>query len=438
MKLSFFNYFLPVGEDVVCTNLLTGHVFVIEQKKKQLIDDFSHDISALSVANPGLYSLMCKTGILVPAGADESNIAQYNLKSTIYNPGMLRLTVLPTLDCNYNCWYCYEKHPKGRMSEELVESIIKLVRQQLDTCNLSGVILDWFGGEPLMCFKNIMYPLSKAVQELTSSRHLVFNNQITTNGYLIKSSHCELYNEIHLRDWQITLDGDETEHQKIKKNPDNDSYKVTVANIISLCKQVEKANVTLRINFSDDTLKSIKNIVQDFPREVRSCITVMFQRIWQLEEGTDFSDEVNDLLAYFEQQGFKVVKARLNYQGYPCYANLNHQAVITPNGDVFKCTARDFTEAALADGTLGVDGEIKWNANYYKRMTNLSMENDHCLSCQFLPVCCGPCSQKYIEHSPDQFEGICNKEGVKLTLNNQLKDVYAEQYQSPKQVKCTC
>jgi uncharacterized protein len=81
---------------------------------------------------------------------------------------------------------------------------------------------------------------------------------------------------------------------------------------------------------------------------------------------------------------------------YACYADRINQATINYNGDVFKCTARDFTKDNL-EGVLDSDGLIQWKNNILNRFEK-RLTNKPCLDCKIMPICGGGCSQKAIEN----------------------------------------
>ena len=88
---------------------------------------------------------------LVPADKDEC--AYYNQISALMRAYSKKkevrgYTILPTLDCNARCVYCYEEGTKPvSMSSETVEQTIRFIR---NNCGGSEVKLSWFGGEPLL------------------------------------------------------------------------------------------------------------------------------------------------------------------------------------------------------------------------------------------------------------------------------------------------
>lgn len=78
-----------------------------------------------------------------------------------------------------------------------------------------------------------------------------------------------------------------------------------------------------------------------------------------------------------------------------CYADSPRHAVINHNGDVFKCTARDFATESR-EGRLNNEGRIEWNEKFFQRMA-IKYSNEACRNCVILPICNGRCTQNKIE-----------------------------------------
>lgn len=68
--------------------------------------------------------------------------------------------------------------------------------------------------------------------------------------------------------------------------------------------------------------------------------------------------------------------------------------IVNYNGDVYKCTARDFAKTKR-EGKLNEDGTITYEESYYKRM-NALYSNKTCQECIIFPIC-DVCSQKRLE-----------------------------------------
>lgn len=185
-KLSKYNIFRKFDENtVVACNLIDKVFFGIDIEKYNLLINNTSDFNIVQKKNPNFFSAMLKLGIIIDAEIDEMNRIILIHREQIYNNPMYRITVMPTLDCNFNCWYCYEEHSKDRMSSSVQKAILKHVRQVLDGNNLKLLSLDWFGGEPLLYFNDVVYSLSSKIKRECEKHSISFTNSITTNGALI-------------------------------------------------------------------------------------------------------------------------------------------------------------------------------------------------------------------------------------------------------------
>ena len=138
---------------------------------------------------------------------DEDCIIASNHLRQSYQNKTLRITIMPTQACNFSCWYCYENHHASKMDTDAVDAIFSFIKNETNRKNIRRVVLDWFGGEPLLYFYQVIYPLSKAVKEWAEESGLKFSNMITTNGALITDEMAKLMDAVRLFSFQITLDG---------------------------------------------------------------------------------------------------------------------------------------------------------------------------------------------------------------------------------------
>lgn len=68
----------------------------------------------------------------------------------------------------------------------------------------------------------------------------------------------------------------------------------------------------------------------------------------------------------------------------PCICDYVLSFVLNYNGDIFKCTARDFNNTHKM-GHLHHDGNVVFNNSYQKRY--LSLNKPICYTCKVLPIC---------------------------------------------------
>ncbi|MDR2927330.1 MAG: radical SAM protein [Cytophagaceae bacterium] len=423
-KLNRYLYISPKKDVVVIYNLLSDVIFAITREKYlSLIDD---NLSELKEKKTTFFSAMEKLGVILPADVNEIDQIKMRNRQAVFSNQEYRLTINPTLECNFNCWYCYETHQKGKMQQNTMEAIVNHIKLKINDKSLRRLNLDWFGGEPLLYFDEILYPLSKQIKDILDEKGIPFVNSATTNGYLIDEERIEKFKEISLSHFQITLDGSPEMHNKIRfdKNKEG-SFKTIIGNINLLADNPEN-NVAVRINYTKQTLLNVNEIIHQFSDRAKNNIVVLFQQVWQDSLKQNISAENNK--KEFEKHGIRVRNHELNKKYYVCYADLEHQVVINHDGKIYKCTARDFNDENFC-GELLPSGEIQWNTSAMaKRMGHSTFENEFCLKCNLLPVCMGLCSQKMVELPPTYdeklFRRMCLQGGVKEIIEQNIENYY--------------
>lgn len=181
-------------------------------------------------------------------------------------------------------------------------------------------------------------------------------------------------------------------------NEKRGSYDEIVANIKLLCKH--QCKTTVRINYTKKNLPSVANIAKDFDDmslQDRTYLSITFHKVWQEENTELLQDTVSSLIKYFRSKGLNALIGGLpdNLRN-SCYADKNNHAVINYNGELFKCTARDF-KTDSSEGFIDQDGTLVWNETYHRRL-DAKFKNKPCLSCSILPICNGGCSQVAMEN----------------------------------------
>jgi uncharacterized protein len=308
------------------------------------------------------------------------------------------LMINPTMNCNFKCWYCYETHVKGsKMTEKEMGKVVKLIENILRSkSNLKRLYVSWFGGEPLLYFHQVIIPLSEKILLLTKSHNVEYIADFTSNGFLITKdviNLCKIYN---VKRFQITLDGHKERHNKVRFVSKNRGSYDEIINNIKMIAENEIA-VNVRINISKETLENIDLIIQDFSdisSKQKQYIQFDFHKVWQEEE--DLYYDIDSKINLFKIKGLHVRNSALEDSvRNSCYADKSNQVLVNYNGDVYKCTARNFTKENR-EGVLLEDGSISWNVKFDIRM-DVKFKNSPCLDCKIMPICGGGCSQMAIE-----------------------------------------
>ena len=360
------------------------------------------------------------SGFIVNDDADETCAIRYANLVNRYNSKLLRVTILPTINCNFRCWYCYEEHKPSLMSEDDAQAVLAFIKHEAKEKGIDEIVLDWFGGEPLLRFSQIIYPLSNELKAWCGQNGVEFKNIITTNGSLIDEGMAVKMNEIGLRLFQITLDGGKECHNKVRYSPAmKNSYDVIVKNIHTLCHVLDKPNIELRINYTKENIDSSFSILDDFDKDIRRFILISPHVVWQQAGNMAvLSEKVDALRDKAYRDGFSIGVLDSMKRCTTCYIENMEQFVINYDMNVYKCTARDF-DKKFSIGRIMGDGKFVPNELFYKYYTTSTpFFRKECFECNLLPSCLYSisCIQKKIEKS----EPECNKAAVLKSLNNDI------------------
>lgn len=308
------------------------------------------------------------------------------------------LTILPTLDCNFKCWYCIQNHIPSKMSKETIDAVKQHISYMINAECISSLRLEWFGGEPLMYFKDVIMPISMFAKECCSEKGIPYSNSATTNGYFLTPDKIIDLKSLQFKSFQITLDGPEKEHNRVKNQSGCDSaFKYVLTNIENILTDTDDIRILLRINYTEKNLSSeiVSEINQYISYGNRRKITVSLKKVWQEKIKKERFNKIYAIQNLFQDSGYAVRKLDIINNFIPCYVNRKYYNTINYNGDVVKCTASNDLYGSNPHGKLMQDGSIQWPEGYLNKYEAVSFENKICLNCKYLPICMGRCPRDY-------------------------------------------
>nr|WP_319570095.1 radical SAM protein [uncultured Draconibacterium sp.] len=415
MKPSIYNSIIPVTKKShLIYNSLSDAIIIFNSEHKQ--DILQPNI--LKDKQPKFYEDLVKAECYVHKDLDEfKKLKEINAKF-VDNPTTYVLTVNPTMACNFKCWYCYEDHKRfSKMSPETIQNIKLFSSKTIkENPKLSSFSLSFFGGEPLMYCNSIVFPIMKNHVELCNSAGISYSVSFTSNGSLINDNLLKELSKYSNVGFQLTLDGDKTNHDKVRFfNNGKGSYELIIKNMLKLLSK--EMNVRLRVNYTKETFSSIPDIIKDLkkvPKIYLPYLLLDFHQVWQDKGKNKLGTQVEEVLKTFAQEGLNYTHNSINLIRDYCYADLTNSVVVNYNGEVFKCTAKDFTSDRSL-GHLNSFGEICWK----KPFTNPALkrfENKPCQSCRIAPLCAGGCSNYILNQQ------LVNKEYCRYDHSEHEKD----------------
>ena len=160
---------------------------------------------------------------LIKRFAEKGLIANFDEREALTAMGRLGcsqsdtvcLTICPTMGCNFDCPYCFEKHTPGRMSREIQDQVIRLAERMLDASRARRLFVMWFGGEPLLA-PDIIRDLSERLIALAREKKADYAAGIVTNGYLLTEENAQLLQNAQVMWAQVTLDGMQSRHDQTR------------------------------------------------------------------------------------------------------------------------------------------------------------------------------------------------------------------------------
>jgi uncharacterized protein len=404
MKYSQFNAIIPYAEKFALYNSFSQKVIFIEETLKDILQAAVHEnIDALSEVHPTFYEYLIKQEFIIENEIDEVDKVKKLTKFHDENINSFLLTINPSMNCNFKCWYCYETHVKNsRLNDDMINRINLFITKTANKEGMKHFSLSFFGGEPLLYFKKEVTPIIDTYVDACRTKGLTPDLYFTTNGYLINDELIAYFKNKNITSgFQITLDGYKEQHDLVRYvSANKGSYEVIIKNIKLLI--TNKFNVRLRVNYTDKNISNthlIANEFNDLPKDLKQKYLLMdYHRVWQDEKIDNTFDVVDENINKIVNSGVNVTSAYSpNNVKHSCYADKRNSAVINYNGDLFKCTARDFTTIKRA-GYLSDEGDLVWENNYLERRMNAKFNNKPCLTCKIMPLCNGGCSQHAMEH----------------------------------------
>jgi uncharacterized protein len=403
MKYSQFNSIIPYRNKFALYNAYEDKVIFLEEELKNILVAEIKNIDNLKNIHPDFFDYLSENNFLVSNKTDELK----NIKKLVYqidnDERIFDLTINPTVNCNFRCWYCYETHEHSKMSSEIIKRTIELMRKIAQKQELKYFSLSFFGGEPLLYFEKVVVPIIDNAIEITNTNNKDLSIGFTTNGFLIDDKFINYFKINNLKPhFQITLDGYRENHDKVRfVSKHKGSYFTIINNIKKLVEN--EMFVRVRINFTDENIDDTYKIADDLliieKKYLKKYLLIDFHRVWQNSKVDDIDIIVDKNVMLIKEKGFEVKSSSYNVNtvGGSCYADKKNSAVINYNGDVFKCTARDF-KTENREGYLTEKGDIIWENDSLKKRMKIKFNNQPCLHCRLLAICNGSCSQQALDH----------------------------------------
>lgn len=319
-------------------------------------------------------------------------VLQHRLSKDIFD-----LTVAPTLACNFECPYCFERElPKYEMSEETENNLVRFVKLLMR--GVQVLRITWFGGEPLLAV-NRMKSFSQKVQKEVN---VPLESHVITNGYLLNSDTIHTLGDLGVTFYQITIDGLEETHNKMRPlHNKKGTFQTIMKNIETLIQLNDKVEVAIRVNVDSknaDEYHAVYKYLHDrfgtgnihvhagfIDNYSFSCSSVEACSLERRERAKFLVDQYARYRIYSDE-----FYPTINHDS--CMARYLNSFVVGPDGELYKCLSL-LGVKEMAIGNVNNDDEVISNEDLLVEFLkgNDYLDSSECNQCILFPVCDGGC-----------------------------------------------
>lgn len=412
--------------NVLCTTE-DGTVLLYNLLYKQLVELSADELGMIENGAVDPESEIGKSLIelkyVIPETESELEYYKFSYNRSHFDQSSLSLSILTTLACNLSCPYCYENKNGSTMKESTVNQVVKWVADNVEGKRTLSV--NWFGGEPLLNLQAIQL-LSEGFVSLCQEFGIEYKASITTNGCLLTPEVVEVLEKYKVFDVQVTFDGSEVYHNKMKHLPNGKgSYNQIVSNLVNYCTYSQShMPLRIRVNLSDENYDSIETLLNDLPDVVKEHSSIFFRWIYATESSgwREFSETkagrspykgIHALLKLAHEKGFHIENRCEATDFRFCEADNPGYYTIDPLGNIYLCVHDYRPEFAVGHVR---DGILPQKRTQYYAFRNVSVLNDsECLNCKVLPICNGGCRKFRLEGKK---QCVFEKDNLDLYVEN--------------------
>lgn len=326
----------------------------------------------------------------------------------------MALTIAPTMDCCFNCHYCFEKAKQPTyMSEDVMKGITKYIGA-ID--NIKRLNLTWFGGEPLMAVSEMERLYRKLKRKL---KGVALRSSIITTGFHLTEDNIRALQRIKINHMQITLDGLKESHNKIKFTEGcDDAFSVVLDNIGKACELVPEIHIVIRANLTKDNAHEYQElqqmILQRFAGKnlaIAPAFVMDRDNCGRTHSSNMFSaGEYPKYILGLAAQGIDTPQIRYPEKNFNECAIRNALSLsFDPEGNFYKCWEH-IGDKKYALGKINKNGIIE---NINQTLLNRQMygadplEDPVCRKCSYLPICHGGCPIQRVENAFYDGRNVC-------------------------------
>jgi len=381
--------------------------------------------------------ILREDGFLVRERAeDDARVRAHLDKAREGIPGTMYVTLMPTLQCNLACNYCFQKeHPAfTKMSSPTEDATLEWILRQVDERGLSTLHVHYFGGEPTTR-KDYCLRTAEVFSAAMKARGGTFQWQMTTNAIHLDVDFAKRMESFGPGAFQITLDGDRETHDRMRVYRDGrGTFDIIFDNVVALARAGCK--VFIGGHFFPDQAASFEKLLDRFEEVgvARLLAGVQFRPMvdtQQLSNGTCTGCSEKQETRTLVQLNKSIERRKLTPAAHkgstlegllgPCELHWKNNYTIDPDGRVYKCP--------VVAGLPGLEVAQVASQAPEKVAPLLELRPwEKCGDCPYLPVCVGGClGGKYLK-TGRRDEVACKKDMFESSFRESVVHRYLAEF----------
>jgi len=374
---SYFTNVIDVEDGIYVVSLISGSTvffngYSLSELNNKLSDENFCEEHSLFV-----------NGIVTKLSLDQEKSFARDLHKKLWktHKGSYGVVLAPTLLCNLRCTYCYQNDIKKPQRSSMTSEEISIFLEYIQENNIDHVTL--YGGEPLLkANKNILEPVLEFIKSSNITCHAI------TNGTEL-DSYFEYLGKDCISRIQITLDGDEENHNKfrIKKDGSN-SWKQIMGNMKKSIKC--GVHVSVRMNVNSENIEVCQAFKKQLENEYRNS------ELLNCYLGKISGDKGD--LSYIDYADAMYHPAM---QKFPSMGNFQFYPKASYCSKIARIKSLIFAPSGIWDCWHYVGNEAKKTSTYmefkksddmkYNDINEMIQFSEPCISCKYIFICSGDC-----------------------------------------------
>lgn len=366
---------------------------------------------------------------------EQQQVVEFSDRLHEYESKQKQIVIVPSIDCNYRCVYCFEKPLQNRLNdytedtmnkakiEELYSAIDKI--KEMDYKINSSIFL--YGGEPLNAEnKEIVYEI------VNKGTEVGFTFNAITNGHDL-NEFLPILDKNKISHIQVTIDGPKEIHDKRRISRDGtSSYDKIISNIRRVIKETDTI-IEIRINIDEENIDGFIELIDVFNNEkwfdtnrINIHAALVYKKNKKGEVITESStNNISSLLNPIidkcpnikinhadSSQEDSIISALVKNTPYKLRTNYcgatSGMYIFLPDGNI-NCCWDSIGNDCSRIGHYGMGENLKLDEkanNYWFKRT--SDKISECINCQYCLICSGGCPQYAQYNSGSIYKPFCS------------------------------